>query len=163
LIEAIRRFPGAVIRFPSVAVDTLDAVNALAERIDRLLTVLEPLQGSVNLAGTGVDFATTGFAQAITGIQQAVGALDSSFPPFASPSATLRSLAGRLGGTTVELVVEQEEPPAKEWERDDLPPIQLDMILMELVRLVESVVGTIPGIRQFLGIDTTRSSDSEDD
>jgi len=118
---------------------------------------------SVDLAGSGVDFATTGFAQALSGLQQAVGVLDSSFPPFSSSTATLRNLAGRLSGTTVELIGEIEEPEADASGPDDRPPVQLDEILMELLRLVESVVGTIPGVRQVLRIDTTVSSDLEDD
>ncbi len=154
LLESIRRFPGAVIRFPSAAVDTLDALNALAERIDRLLTLLEPLQGGMNLAGTGVDVATTGITQAIVGLQQAVGTFDSSLPGLSYSSSALRSLAERLGGVTMEVVAAPEEsaPPLGDPSLDEL-----STLVAELIQLVLSTVGSIPGVRQVLRVTTTTS------
>ena len=73
-------FPGAVLRLPSTALATLDAINDVAERMDRLLTLLEPLQGGVNKAGSGIDFAALGISGAVSGLEQAVGILDSSLP-----------------------------------------------------------------------------------
>lgn len=160
LFEAITRFPGALIRFPSVAIDTLEGINALTERIDRLLMLLEPLQGGMGLAGTGVDFATTGIAQAVNGLQQAVGLMDSSRTPLSSTSA-LRLLAGRLGGTTVEVVTEEKLDAAP---ADD-PPLVLDLdaIVTELVRFVASVAGTIPGVREIIRVAMTPPSQFGDD
>lgn len=157
MLESIVRFPGAVIRFPSAAVDTLDALNALAERIDRLMTLLEPLEGGMNLAGTGVGVATSGITQAIVGLQQAVDTLDSSLPGFSYSSAALRSLAERLGGVTVEVVGAPEEsaPPFADPSFDEL-----SMFVAELMRLALSTIGTIPGVRQFLRVTTT--SDREE-
>jgi hypothetical protein len=158
LFESIVRFPGAVIRFPSAAVETLDALNALAERIDRLLTLLEPLQGGMNLAGTGVDVATNGITQAIVGLQQAVGTLDSSLPGFSYSSSALRSLADRLGGVTVEVVPAPDEsvPPLGDPSLDEF-----STLVTELIELVLSTVGNIPGVRQFLRAAAT-TSDRED-
>jgi len=158
LLESILRFPGAVVRFPSAAVDTLDALNALAERIDRLLTLLEPLEGGMNLAGTGVDVATTGITQAIVGLQQAVGTLDSSLPGFSYSSSALRSLAERLGGMSVEVVgaPEQPAPPHADPSFDEF-----SASLAELIQLVLSTVVTIPGVRHVLRVTATASDRDE--
>jgi hypothetical protein len=155
--EAITRFPGALIRFPSAALDTLEGINALTERIDRLLMLLEPLEGGMGLAGTGVDFATTGIAQAVSGLQQAVGLMDSSRTPLSSTSA-LRLLADRLGGTTVEVVTEEG------LDAND-PPLVLDLdaIVTEFVRFVASVAGTIPGVREIIRVTMTPPSQFGDD
>ena len=51
LLETMIGFPGAVIRLPSSAVAALDAINDMAERMDRLLTLLERIEGGVNRAG----------------------------------------------------------------------------------------------------------------
>ncbi len=160
LFEAITRFPGALIRFPSAAIDTLEGINALTERIDRLLMLLEPLEGGMGLATTGVDFATTGIAQAVAGLQQAVGIMDNSRTPLSSTSA-LRLLAGRLGGTTVEVVTEEE----LDVDPSDDPPLVLDLDAMvtELVRFVASVAGTIPGVREIIRITMTPPSPFGDD
>jgi hypothetical protein len=158
LIESIVRFPGAVVRFPSAAVDTLDALNALAERIDRLLTLLEPLEGGMNLAGSGVDVAATGISQAIVGLQQVVGTLDSSLPGFSYSSAALRSVAERLGGTSVQVVgaPQQSAPPLGDPLIDEF-----SASLAELVELVLSTVLAIPGVRQFLRVATSSSDRDE--
>lgn len=158
MLESIVRFPGAVLRFPSAAVDTLDALNALAERIDRLLTLLEPLQGSMNIAGAGVDVATTGIAQAIVGLQQAVGTLDSSLPGFSYSGSALRSLAERLGGVSMEVLAAPEEssPPLGDPSFDEF-----STLVAELVQLVLSTVGSIPGLRQVLRVTTTTSDREE--
>ncbi len=157
-LESIVRFPGAVVRFPSAAVETLDALNALAERIDRLMTLLEPLEGGMNLAGSSVDVATTGIAQAIVGLRQAVGTLDDSLPGFSYSSAALRSLAERLGGTSVEVVgvPEHSPPPLVDPSFDEL-----SAYLAELIQLVLSTVVTIPGVRHLLRV-TTATSDREE-
>jgi hypothetical protein len=160
LFEAITRFPGALIRFPSAAIDTLEGINALTERIDRLLMLLEPLEGGMGLAGTGVDFATTGIAQAVAGLQQAVGIMDSSRTPLSSTSA-LRLLAGRLGGTTLEVVAEEE----LDADSADHPPpvLDLDAIVTELVRFAASLAGTIPGVREIIRVTTTPPAQFGDD
>ena len=62
LVKTVIGFPGAVLRLPSTALATLDAINDVAERMDRLLTLLEPLQGGVNNAGSGIDFAALGIS-----------------------------------------------------------------------------------------------------
>lgn len=159
LFEAITRFPGALIRFPSTAIDTLEGINALTDRIDRLLALLEPLEGGMTLAGTGVDFATTGLAQAVAGLQQAVGIVDGTRTPLSSNSA-LRLLAGRLGGTTVEVVTEEEpdtDPPL------DPLVLDLDAIVAELLRVIGSVAGSIPGVREIIRVTMMPPSDPEDD
>jgi hypothetical protein len=123
------------------------------------------LQPGVDLAGTGVDMATSGFAQAVTGLQQAVGNLDDSLPslPYLSSSASmLRSFTERLGSFTAPPT--SGRPPAptrlpqvREVREDDERYDEsftylegLDGIVTELVRLMESFFGTIPGMRRVI-------------
>jgi hypothetical protein len=118
------------------------------------MTLLEPLEGGMNLAGSGMDVATTGIAQAIVGLQQAVGTLDSSLPGFSYSSSALRSLAERLGGMSVEVVgvPEQSPPPI-----DDPSFDEFSAYLAELIQLVVSSVVAIPGVRHLLRVATTTS------
>jgi hypothetical protein len=51
LVESIIRFPGAILRLPSTALATMESINEVAERLDRLLTLLERLDSGVNKAG----------------------------------------------------------------------------------------------------------------
>jgi hypothetical protein len=157
--EAVRRFPGALVRLPSTAIDTLDAINALTERIDRLMTLLEQFEGGMHLAGSGVDFATTGIAQAVAGLQQAMGSFDNGRPPFSQPAEALRNLAERLGGTSaagVEIVVTSDADDEDFDPLDEEPPfMQFEAIVTELARLVESLVSSIPGVREFLRLTTS--------
>ncbi len=53
LIESIIGFPGAVLRLPSTALAAMEAVNDMAERLDRLMTLLERLDGGVDQGRLG--------------------------------------------------------------------------------------------------------------
>ncbi len=164
LFEAITRFPGAVIRLPSTAIDTLAAINELAERVDRLMSQLEKLEGGLNVAGAGMDVAATGITQAVAGLQQAVDILDSSMPsflPFSATASTLRGLTDRLGPARIELTAEAvEEQPSDEGRPSG---VQLDVFVAELTRLVESLVGTIPRVRQVLRVTSSSPPPTGDD
>ena len=169
LFQAVVRFPGALIRLPSAAVDTLDAINALAERIDRLVAQLERLEVGLQLAGTGVDVATTGIAQAVSGLQQAAGMIDSTLPPpFSSTASALRGLADRLGPGALQVVTggdaDLEHHADAETASPDLTPlVQLDVVVAEFARLLEAVVGSVPGVRQVFRITTTSTRFDDED
>jgi ABC-type transporter Mla subunit MlaD len=160
LIEAIIRFPAAVIRLPSSAIDTLDAVNDLTERLDSLISLLDRVEGGVNRAGSGFDLASTGISHAVSGLETAVGTLDASLPSLSDSAAALRVLTERLSGVAIELV--SELPKATRSLQEVSPELasvagllderfaHLDMVVTELARLMESVVGSIPGMRRVL-------------
>lgn len=162
LFEAIVRFPGAVIRLPSTAKDTLDAINALAERVDRLVSLLEQFEPGVTLAGAGVDVATSGISQAIFGLQQAAGSLDGVIPGMAASTAALRGLTERLGRTTIEVVAAPEDETAGYGEGgfdegfDAADPALDDLsdVVSQLVGLFAATFSTIPGVRQVLRVTT---------
>lgn len=169
LFEAIVRFPGALIRLPSTAKDTLDAINALAERVDRLVTLLEQFEPGVNLAGIGVDVAASGISQAITGLQQAVGALDGVIPGVSSTNAALRELADRMGWTTIdaiEVVADTEESSRysefDDGEGDDPALDELSAAVSQLIEFFATTFSTIPGVRQFFRVTTTAPSHRDD-
>jgi len=168
LFEAIVRFPGALLRLPSTAKDTLDAINDLAERVDRLVSLLEQFEPGVNLAGVGVDMAATGISQAIVGLQQAVGTLDSAIPGVSASTAALRGLADRLGWTSVEVVRDSEEESSRYDDYSDDsgygdPSLdELSAVVSELIRLFASTFSAIPGVRQVLRVTTTPPSHRDD-
>jgi hypothetical protein len=171
LFEAIVRFPGALVRLPSTAKDTLDAINALAERIDRLVSLLEQFEPGVTLAGAGVDVATSGITQALSGLQQAVGSLDGVIPGMATSSAALRGLSDRLGRTSIEIVAgapedvidtEYDDEYETQYEDPDLPLDDLTAMVNQLIGLFASTFSTIPGVRQVLRV-TTATPPHRDD
>ncbi len=153
-------FPAAVVRLPSSALATLEAVNNVAERMDRLTTLLERLEGGVNRAGTGMDFAALGISSAVSGLEQAVGILDASLPSLSDSALALRGLTERLSGVAIELAYEL--PKATRSLQEVSPELSsvvgllddrfthLDTVVTDLARLMEAVVGTIPGMRRVL-------------
>jgi ABC-type transporter Mla subunit MlaD len=160
LLETMIRFPGAVLRLPSSALATLDAINDVAERMDRLMTLLERLEGGVNKAGSGIDFAALGISSAVSGLEQAVGMLDASLPSLSESASALRTLTERLSGVAIELA--NELPKATRSLQEVSPELasvvgilddrfaHLDTVVTELAGLMEAVVGTIPGMRRVL-------------
>jgi hypothetical protein len=157
LVKTVIGFPGAVLRLPSTALATLDAINDVAERMDRLLTLLEPLQGGVNNAGSGIDFAALGISGAVSGLEQAVGILDSSLPSLSESASVLRFLTERLSGVAMELAAEL--PKATRSLQEVSPELagvvgvldnrfaQLDTVVTELAGLMQAAVGNLPGFR----------------
>ncbi len=160
LLETMIRMPGALLRLPTSALAALDAVNDLAERLDRLMTLLERLEGGVNRAGSGIDLAALGMSRAVSGLEQAVGALDTSLPNLSDSAAALRNLTERLSGVAIELATEL--PKATKSLQDVSPELSLvvgslderfdhiDTVVTELARIVEGVIGTIPGMRRVI-------------
>jgi hypothetical protein len=158
--EAMVRFPGALVRLPSSTVATLEAVNDVAERMDRLMAVLDRLEGGVNKAGPGIDLATLGISSAVAGLEQAVAMLDSSLPSLSDSASVLRILTERLSGVAMELA--SELPKATRSLQEMSPELSklvgllgdrfahIDTMVSDLAGLVESVVGTIPGMPRVL-------------
>lgn len=165
LLEALVGFPSAVIRLPSSALATLEAVNEVTERMDRLMTVLDRLEGGVNRAGSGIDFASLGISGAVSGLEQAVAMLDSSLPSLSDSASALRFVTERLTGIAIELA--NELPKATRSLQDVAPELagitgllderfaHLDTVVTELARLMEGVVGSIPGMRRVLRVTTS--------
>ena len=143
----------------------LEAVNDLAERIDRLMTLLERLDGGVNRAGSGIDLAALGISTAVSGLEQAVGMLDASLPSLSDSASVLRSLTERLSGVAIELATELPKATRRcRRSRPSSPSVvgilderfaHLDDVVTEMARLMEAVVGTIPGMRRVLRVSTT--------
>lgn len=168
LVETMLRLPGALLRLPTSALAALDAINGLAERLDRLMTLLERLEGGVNKAGSGIDLAAMGMSRAVSGLEQAVGTLDGSLPTLSDSASALRALTERLSGVAIELATElpkatqslQEVSPvlgsvvASLDERFD----HIDTAVTELARIVEAVIGTIPGMRRVIRAASTPST-----
>jgi hypothetical protein len=160
LLETIIGFPSAVLRLPSSALATLEAINEVTERMDRLMTLLDQLDRGVNKAGSGIDFAALGISGAVSGLEQAVGMLDASLPSLSESASALRGLTERLSGVALELVYEL--PKATRSLQEVSPELasvvgllddrftHLDTVVTDLARLMEAVVGTIPGMRRVL-------------
>jgi ABC-type transporter Mla subunit MlaD len=159
-LETLIGFPGAVLRLPSSALATLDAINEVTERMDRLMTLLDQLDRGVNKAGSGIDFAALGISGAVSGLEQAVGMLDASLPSLSESASALRGLTERLGSVAIELATEL--PKATRSLQEVSPELasvvgllddrftHLDTVVTDLARLMEAVVGTIPGMRRVL-------------
>jgi ABC-type transporter Mla subunit MlaD len=159
-LETLIGFPGAILRLPSSALATLDAINEVTERMDRLMTLLDQLDRGVNKAGSGIDFAALGISGAVSGLEQAVGMLDASLPSLSESASALRGLTERLSGVALELV--NELPKATRSLQEVSPELasvagllddrftHLDTVVTDLARLMEAVVGTIPGMRRVL-------------
>jgi ABC-type transporter Mla subunit MlaD len=160
-------FPSAVLRLPSSALATLDAVNDLTERLDRLMTLLDRLEGGVNKAGSGIDFAALGISGAVSGLEQAVGVLDSSLPSLSDSASALRFLTERLSGVAIELA--SELPRATRSLQEVAPELagvagllddrfaHLDVVVTELARLMEAAIGSIPGMRRVIRVTSSSS------
>jgi ABC-type transporter Mla subunit MlaD len=89
-----------------------------------------------------------------------VATLDGSLPSLSESAVSLRVLTERLGGVAVELA---SELPRATASLEEISPqlarvvgtlddrfAHLDSVVTELARLVEAVVGTIPGMRRVL-------------
>jgi hypothetical protein len=164
LVETIIRFPGDVLRLPSTALSAMQKINDVADRLDRLMTLLERLDGGVNRAGTGIDLAALGISTAVSGLEQAVGLLDSSLPTLSDSAGALRGLTERLSGVAIDLATEL--PKATQSLQEVSPELasvvgilderftHLDDVVTEMARLVEAVIGTIPGMRRVLRVST---------
>jgi hypothetical protein len=156
LVESLIRLPGALIRLPTATVTALDAINDLAERLDRVTTLLERAEGGVNIAGSGIDLAALGISHAVSGLRQAAGAFDPSLPSLSDPAAALRILAERLSDVAFERAT--EVPKATKSVRDVSPELSdvvesvdegfahIDDVVTEFARLIEAVIGAIPGL-----------------
>jgi hypothetical protein len=165
LLETIIGFPGALLRLPSSALAATEAVNDLAERLDRLMSMLERIDGGVNKAGSGLDLAALGISAAVSGLEQAVGTLDTSLPTLSDSALALRVLTERLSGVAIELA--SELPKATRSLQEVSPELSsvvgilderfthLDDVVTEMARVVEGVIGTIPGMRRVLRVSTT--------
>jgi ABC-type transporter Mla subunit MlaD len=159
------RLPGTLLRLPGTALRVLDAMNTLSERLERLMVLLERMESGVTLAGSGIDLAAAGISQAVTGLERAVGTLDGSLPTLSDSATALRSLTERLSGVAIELATEL--PKATQTLQDISPELakvvgtfderfgHLDVVVTDLARLVEAVIGTIPGMRRVLRTTTT--------
>jgi hypothetical protein len=160
LLESLIRLPGALVRLPSSAVTALDAINDMSERLDRLMVMMEHIENGMNRAGSGIDLATSGISGAMSGLGNAVGILDSSFPSLSDSASALRNLTERLAAVAVELTSEVPKPTRSLQEVSPEPSTvvgpmdelftHLDAVVTELARLMEDVVGMIPGMRRLL-------------
>jgi hypothetical protein len=124
LLETLVRLPGALLRLPATALTALDAINDLAERVERLMVLLERIESGVSLAGSGIDLAASGISQAE--IPRATKTLQDLSPELSSVVGTLDERFSHLDG-----------------------------VVTDLARLMEAVVGTIPGMRRVLRTTTT--------
>jgi hypothetical protein len=91
--------------------------------------------------------------------------LDNSLPSLSDSALALRSLTERLSSVAVELATEL--PKATQSLQEVSPELagvvgllddrfaHLDIAVTELVRLMEAVVGTIPGMRRVLRTSST--------
>jgi hypothetical protein len=160
LVETMIRFPGALLRLPASTLAALDAINDLTERVDRLRTVLERIEGGVNMAGSGFDLAALGFSHAVSGLKQAVNTSDASRPSRSDPAAAQRSLTELLSAMAVELAMElpkatkslQDVPPelSEVVESLDNRFTYLDDVVTALARVMDAVIGSIPGMRDVI-------------
>ena len=160
MLESVIRLPGALLRLPTSALAALEAVNGLAERMDRLITMLDRLEGGVDRAGSGIDLAASGMSLAVSGLEQAVGLLDRSLPNLSDSADALRILTERLSSVAIDLATEL--PKATKTLQEVSPELStvvgllderfthLDIVVTELARLMEGVVGMIPGMRRVL-------------
>jgi hypothetical protein len=160
LLETVIGLPGALLRLPSSTLAALDSVSGLADRMDRLMNMLERLEGGVNRAGSGIDLAASGMSLAVSGLEQAVGTLDRSLPNLSDSASALRILTERLSGVAIELATEL--PKATKTLQEVSPELSLvvgslderfdhiDTVVTELARIVEGVIGTIPGMRRVI-------------
>jgi ABC-type transporter Mla subunit MlaD len=149
-----------MLRLPGTMVRVLDSMNTLAERLEHVMEVMERLEGGVSIAGSGLDLAALGISQAVTGLDRAVGALDGSLPNLSASASALRMLTERLGGVAAQLATEL--PRATDTLQTISPELakivgtfderfgHLDGVVTDLAKLVESVIGTIPGMRRVL-------------
>jgi hypothetical protein len=160
LLESLVELPGALLRLPSSAVTALDAINDLSARLDRLMVMMERIEGGMNRAGSGIDFAASGISGAMSGLENAVGILEGSLPPLSDSASALRNLTERLGTVAFELATEL--PKATRSLQEVSPELSamvgllderfahLDSVLTDVARLMEGVVGMIPGMRRVL-------------
>jgi ABC-type transporter Mla subunit MlaD len=96
----------------------------------------------------------------VSGLERAVGMLDGSLPSLSQSASSLRILTERLSAVAVELVTEL--PRATATLQDISPELakvvgtlddrfgHLDSVVTDLAKLVEAVIGTIPGMRRVL-------------
>ena len=126
----------------------LEALNKLADRVERLIVLLERIEGGVSRAGSGLDLAASGISQAVSGLEKTVGMLDGSLPNLSDSASALRSLTERLSGVVIDLAV--EIPKATKTLQELSPELtsmvgtldqrftHLDGVVTELARLMEA-------------------------
>jgi ABC-type transporter Mla subunit MlaD len=162
LVETMIRLPGALLRLPSSTLAALDALNDLSERLDRLTTMLDRIDGGVNIAGSGIDLAALGIANALSGLKEAVSTSDRSLPALSDSAAAQRSVTEWLSTMAVQLATEL--PKATKSLQDASPELSvvvgslderfthLDDIVTALARLIDAVIGSIPGMRRVIRV-----------
>jgi ABC-type transporter Mla subunit MlaD len=160
LLDTAARLPGTLLRLPGTTLRALDAVITLADRLDALMELLEKMESGVTFAGNGVEMAAAGISQAVSGLEKAVGTLDGSLPTLSDSASAIRSLTERLSGVVIDLATEL--PRATKSLQDISPELakvvgtlderfgHLDSVVTDLARLMEAVVGSIPGMRRVL-------------
>ena len=112
-----------------------------------------------------MDLAALGISRAVSGLELAVGTFDNSLPYLSDSALALHNLTERLSAVAVELVIEL--PKATQSLQEVSPELagvvgvlddrfaHLDTVVTELVRLMEAVVGTIPGMRRVIRASST--------
>ena len=80
---------------PSATLAALQAIDDMSDRLDRLMPLLEQIDGGMNTAGTGFDLAALGISTAASGLEQAVGILNASLPLFSESASAMRAVTER--------------------------------------------------------------------
>jgi ABC-type transporter Mla subunit MlaD len=108
--------------------------------------------------------------RAVSGLEQAVGALDGSLPTISDSAAALRTLTERLSSVAIDLATEL--PKATQTLQEISPELSsvvgslderfdhIDTVVTELARIVEGVIGAIPGMRRVIRAASTASTPS---
>jgi hypothetical protein len=123
----------------------------LSERLEHLVALFEQVE-------SGVAYTSIGITQAVSGLERAVGLLDGSMPTLSDSATALRTLTERLGGVAFDLTSEMPNATASCQENSpELVDIvgtlderfsHLDGVVTELAGVMETVVGSIPGMRR---------------
>ena len=163
LFETIIRLPGAVIRFPSDGRHPRCAQRS--RRADRPPDdPARTARGRHEHRGHRSRPRDHRHHVSPRGLQQAVGTLDSSLPSLSDSASALWNLTERLSGVAIELV--NGLPWAARSPQDTSPELadvaellderftDLDTVVSDMARLVEAVVGTIPGMRGVIRINS---------
>ena len=157
-LESLIQLPGTLLQFPGRALQAMDALNDLADRVERLMTLLERLEGGVTRSP----------------------AAGSTWPRSVSPKPSAGSkgrsvntgclvaqpVGLRFCAAFVDRATAGDRAPPKQPRQDvarifhqELAKIvgtlderfgHLDLVVTDMARLVEAVIGTIPGMRRVL-------------
>ena len=132
------------------------------------MTLLERIDGGVNRAGTGIDLAALGISTAVSGLEQAVGTLDASLPSLSDSAVRAAQSHGAsewCGARAGQRAPEGDPVAAGSLARAgsvvgilDDRFTHLDDVVTEMARLMEAVVGTIPGMRRVLRVSSNTVS-----